>query len=130
MLYTLQIIVNSEGKNATTLIRVHIDPDPKRKPETTTLRSASSTRKSGSSNRATTTQRERIFKTENVEVFKSTSISEDPATKNDNLESENHQAFAFSVKENRARKCIGLYNELCDTKSIRFQIKMLHLSLQ
>ena len=103
-----QIIVSSEGKNATTLIRIHIDPPPTttRKPRTTTRRPTVATRNSSSKTRIPTLPRDLV--NEEVEVFKTIPDTHDDddedSSKSDNLESENHQAFAFTVKENKARK--------------------------
>ena len=97
--------MSSEGKNATTLIRIHIDAPPTttRKPQITT-RTTETIRNTSSKTRVPTPQRGRPIVSEEVDVFKSTPDDNDSVVKSDNLESGNHQAFAFTVKENQARK--------------------------
>ena len=99
-----QIIVSSEGKNATTLIRIHIDPPPTTTRKPTTRRPTDTTRNGSSKTRIPTLPRDHL--NEEVEVFKSTQDANDndASSQSDNLESGNHQAFAFTVKENKARK--------------------------
>ena len=110
-----QIIVSSEGKNATTLIRIHIDsPSTTRKPKTTTtLRTTTTDRSTISNTRLSTIQQNPTFSTEDVEVFDDTTKDDRGSlVKNDNLERQEPQEFSFSVKENQARKYIDRCNHV------------------
>ena len=104
--YVLQIIVSSEGKNATTLIRIHIDPTPTPKPKTTTSRVTTTPKPTAATRKGAKAQPERSEVIRDIEVFKSSVNNKEASSekKNGNLESGNRQSFAFSVKENKARK--------------------------
>ena len=82
------------------MIRIHIDPPPTTTRKPTTRPTDTTSLKT----RIPTLPRDHV--NEEVEVFKSSTDkdSSDDSSKNDNLESGNHQAFAFTVKENQARK--------------------------
>ena len=70
----------------------------------TTLRTTTTTDRSTNPNtRLSTIQQNPTFSTEDVEVFDETG-NRGSSPKNDNLEREEPQEFAFSVKENQARK--------------------------
>ena len=104
--YVLQIIVSSEGKNATTLIRIHIDPSPTPKPKTTTSRVTATPKPTAATRKGAKPQPERSEVIRDVEVFKASVENKGTSSekKNGNLESGNRQSFAFSVKENKASK--------------------------
>ena len=73
------------------------------------MRTTTTDRSTNPNTRLSTIQQNPTFSTEDVEVFDDTTNDDRGSLqKNDNLERQEPQEFAFSVKENQARKYIDI----------------------